>query len=385
LDIVERLKRRLALARLRRAVSRSPSPATFADLAERLISLGEVAEALRTAEEGLSLFPDEDRLAHVRSYAMKSRLSGRIRGLRDEIARRATPLAYAQLAGIYRELGDQAEALAIAADGAARFPLNEANFVVQGEIRAERFRRDLVARDAVTADEALTKVVRLNPQNVSARLLLAEIHWLAGDARGCRGHLREALAAGAVAADVRGFHDELEAECGAPDDAAPSFESLAEAVESARAFAGDPARFPAACARPAADAAPRRARCDADGARQAMAALGRIDGARNAVVLGRDGATLAEFAAFDGLATAGFVELVKDVHDVADDAGRRMDAGALVRVEIEGPCGNVTVSRSRGLTAAMLYTAPLRADRAGALLLDLIARTPASARGEVHA
>jgi predicted regulator of Ras-like GTPase activity (Roadblock/LC7/MglB family) len=116
-----------------------------------------------------------------------------------------------------------------------------------------------------------------------------------------------------------------------------------------------------------------------------MAALGRRKGTKNAVLLDTDGAAVADFAAADGLAPARFAELVKGVRDVADDASRRMDAGALVRVEIEGPCGNVTVVRARGLTAALHYAAPLRVDRACEVLQDLVARPPAAARGAVRA
>jgi tetratricopeptide (TPR) repeat protein len=383
--IVERLKRRFVLARLRRAAARSPSPSTYGALAERQIALGDVGDALRTAQDGLDRFPDSERLAHVCVYAKKGRLSGEIRRLRDEIARRATPLAYAQLAELYRELGSDVEALAIAAECAARFPLNEAGYVVQGEIRAERFRRDLVARDAAIADEALTKVVRLNPQNVAALLVLAEIRWLIGDAAGCRGRLREALAIAPAAHDVRTFLEELDAARCAEDEAIGAFDSLAETVEANRAFANDPSRFPAASERDTTGAEPSRAKCDAAGVRRTMAALEGSDGAKNAVLLDRDGGPLAEFAGKDGLAPARFVEMVKGVRDVADDASRRMDAGALVRVEIEGPCGNVTVVRSRELTAALLFTAPLRAERAGEVLRLLVARAPNGARRALRA
>jgi len=383
--IVERLKRWHELARLRRAARRSPAPASYGELAEKLISLGETGEALRTAEEGLSLFPDSERLDHVRAYARKGPLAGQIRTLREELATRPSPLAYARLAQIYRELGSHDDALATAADCAARFPLNETSHLVQGEIRVERFRRDMVARDATTADQALTKVVRLNPQNVAARMLLAEIHWLVGDARGCREHLRPALAISPSAEGVREFLDELDASAAAESDDPPSFESLAYDVESVRAFANDPSRFPAAAARDAGAGAEPRSGVDAARVRRAMAALGEHAGMRNAVLLDQDGASLAEFAGADGLAPARFVELVKGVRDVADDAGRRMDAGALVRVEIEGPGGNVTVTRARGLTVALLYAAPLRVERACEVVQDFLARTLASPPGGARA
>src|SRR5690242_6286151 len=112
---MERLKRWRGLARLRSQARRAPSPAVYGELAERLIALGEVEAAQRAAEEGLALFPDSERLAHVRLFAKKGRLAGRIRRLREELQRRPNPATYTQLAAIYRDLGSDEEALAIAA------------------------------------------------------------------------------------------------------------------------------------------------------------------------------------------------------------------------------------------------------------------------------
>src|SRR6185295_5937516 len=118
-------------------------------------------------------------------------------------------------------------------------------------------------------------------------------------------------------------------------------------------------RFPDPASRAASGAARQDARVDVGSVRSAMAALGGNAGVKNAVLLNKDGAPVAEFAGDGALASARFVELVQGVRDVADDAGRRMDAGALVRVEIEGPGGNVTVARPRGLTVGVLYGEPM--------------------------
>lgn len=382
--IVERLKRWSELARLRRAVRRRVSPASLGELAEKLIALGERDEALRTANEGLALFPDSERLAHVRGFALKARLSGEIRRLKEELARRPNPLTYSQLAQVYLELGSHDDALELAAECAERFPLNEASYLVQGEIRAERFRRDLVARDAVLAEAALSKVVRLNSHNVAARMHLAELHWLVGDAAECRTHLAEMLEAAPSAAEVRKFLAEIDARPGSREAATSSFEMLAEAVEANRAFANDVSRFPAPQARAAARAA-QRTTVDADRARSAMVVLGGNVGMKNAVLLDQDGASVADFQGQGGLAAGRFVELVTNVRDVADDASRRMDAGALVRVDIEGPGGSVAVARARGLTVAVLYAAPLRVERACEAVEEFVARAVAAPRSHARA
>jgi tetratricopeptide (TPR) repeat protein len=380
--LVERLKRWRGLARLRRQVRRAPSPSTFGGLAERLIALGEVDEALRVAEEGLELFPDSDRLAHVRLFAKKGRLSGQIRKLREDLQRRPNPLTYSQLAQIYRELGSHDEALSIAAECAERFPLNEAPYLIQGEIRIERFRRDMIAKDGAIAEAALKKVARLNAHNVTAHLHLAEIYYLVGLLPECRKHLRQVLTIMPAAKDVQDFLRDMDATPDAGSES-ESFEELVEKVEKNGAFANDPDRFPNPSAR---SSGPRaRTRIDEDRIRGEMASFGEHVGLKNAALLDKDGAVVADFADVAGLARGQFVELVTAIRDTADDASRRMDTGALARADIEGPGGNLVVVRVRGFTVAALYSDPLRSDAAAEIVQDFVARNIASSREEVRA
>ena len=107
LGILGKLQTSRDLAKLRRQARKAPSPASFGVLAERHVALGQIDQALRIAEQGLELFPNSERLASVRLFAKKKRLTGQIRKLREDLARRPSPVAYTQLAEIYRELGDQ--------------------------------------------------------------------------------------------------------------------------------------------------------------------------------------------------------------------------------------------------------------------------------------
>jgi predicted regulator of Ras-like GTPase activity (Roadblock/LC7/MglB family) len=116
-----------------------------------------------------------------------------------------------------------------------------------------------------------------------------------------------------------------------------------------------------------------------------MVVLGGNVGMKNAVLLDQDGASVADFQGEGGLAAGRFVELVANVRDVADDASRRMDAGALVRVDIEGPGGSVAVARARGLTVAVLYAAPLRVERACEAVEEFVARAVAAPRSHARA
>jgi tetratricopeptide (TPR) repeat protein len=377
---MERLKRWHGLARLKRQVRNAPSPAAVAELAERLIALGETDLALREAERGLEVFPDSERLLHIRTFAKKGRLSAQIRRLKEDLHRRPNALTYVQLAKIYRELGSQEEALSIAAECSERFPLNEAGYLVQGEIRAERFRRDLIAKDGIVAEAALSRVVRLNAANVTAHLLLAEIYWLVGMAAECRAHLAQVLETMPAAHEVQEF---LRATEGVSGPAEEAFEDLASKAERDGVPANDPALFPSHANRTG--AAKAQGPLDAEAVRGAIASLGEHDGMMNAVLCDREGNVVADFAGASGLPRGQFAELVSGIRGAADDASRRMDTGALVRAEIEGPGGNVTVSRVRGLTVAVLYKAPLRADRVWEVLQDFVAHHLASTREEAHA
>jgi Flp pilus assembly protein TadD/predicted regulator of Ras-like GTPase activity (Roadblock/LC7/MglB family) len=384
LALVERLKRWRGLSRLRRQARRAPSPATFGELAERLIALGDTDEALRAAEEGLDRFPDSERLAHVRLFARKGRLTGEIRRLRTVLARRPNPATYSQLARIYRELGSDDDALSIATECAERFPHDEASALVQGQIRIERFRRDMIPKDGVIAETALRKVLRLDGNNVKAHLLLGEICWLVGMQEECRRHLRQVLAITPAEHDVQEF---LRAMDGTSDagPAQESFEQFAEKVEDDGAFANDPARFPGVPTPDAGGRARPAARIDGERVGAEMTALGEHEGVGNAVLLGRDGLVIADLAREGGLSRPRFAELVAGIRAVADDASRRMDMGVLVRAEIESPGGSITVTRVSGLTLALMYADPLRSERAWELLEDFVAVNLASSREAAHA
>jgi predicted regulator of Ras-like GTPase activity (Roadblock/LC7/MglB family) len=236
----------------------------------------------------------------------------------------------------------------------------------------ERFRRDLIAKDGVIAESAMRQVIRLNSHNVAAHLRLAELYHLVGMRAECAKHLRHVLAASPGAAGVQEFL----AGPGAADEgavSAESFEECASNVQGNGAFAGSPAAFPSTRSGGAPQAAPAAVSIDADALREAMAAFGERDGVRNAVLLDKDGAIVADYTRAGGIARAAFAELVAAVRDAADDASRRMDTGALVRADVEGPGTNIVLTRVRGITMALLYAEPIRPDAAWEIVQEFTA------------
>jgi len=103
------------------------------------------------------------------------------------------------------------------------------------------------------------------------------------------------------------------------------------------------------------------------------------------VLLDRAGKVLAEHADDAGLSRDDFAHLVREIRRTADQTSRRMDAGALVRAEIESPAGDLTVVRVQRLTVAALYSEPLRAEGVWEMLQDVTARNISTPQAVAHA
>ncbi len=359
------------MTRLRNQVRSAPSPTSYAGLAERLVASDELDEALQVAEEGLSRFPDAERLAQVRLYAMKGQRAGRIRELKEDVRRQPTPEAFTELAEIYRELKSYDEALDMATRCSQRYPQHEGPHLIQGEIRLERFVKDKVANDGLLAKQSLDEVLRLNPHSPKAHLLLGELDYLVGDIESCRTHLRQVLTLLPSAREVQEFLRDTDARPAGQGDS-PEFKDLAELVEKSSAFANPVDAFPRTRAQ--GGAAARSLAIDTVGLRAEVARFGDHDGLRNALILDASSAVMADFSGADGLPRDAFSALVASIGSTADGASRRMDIGTLVRAEIFGPTGNLTVARLRGLTIAILYATPLRAASVWDLTQDFVAR-----------
>jgi predicted regulator of Ras-like GTPase activity (Roadblock/LC7/MglB family) len=381
-SIGDSLRRWRDLARLRARVRRTPSPSAYGELAERLIAVGSVGDALATAEEGLQRFPDSERLANVRLFAKRGRVTGRIRRLRDDVQRRPTPVVYSQLVDVYREIGSIDEALQTAQECAERFPLNESPHLLQGEIRLDRFVSDLIARDAILAEQALRRVVRINSRNLRAHTLLAELSWLVGDEGGCRRHLRSVLALSPADTGVQDLLRDLGGDDAAEPGVAAAFEDLARAVEESGALARPAERFPGSTRASKGEGRSRSAHLDIDGLKAHVVDLGSQPGVQASIVLDRDGSILADTGSGGAGSRRQFADLVLALCATADDASRRMDTGALVRAEIESPSGSVTVTRVRNVTVGVRFDGTLRAERVWDVLQDFVARNLVADDGE---
>ncbi len=323
------------------------------------------------AESGLAVFPSNERLERVRTFAKKQELSGRLRHLKQETRLRPSPEAYTELATIYRDLGDDGAAMETAAICAKRYPRHEGPHLITGQLRLDRFVRDKVAKDVVLAHEALERVLTIDKHSTRASLMLAEIHYLVGDMRRCREHLQQVVA---LMPSARHVHAFLRAGEGRTrDDSDPGLRSLAERVEQRGEFANPVSGFPRTGESGGGPAA-RKLKLDTSGLRAQLGALGNERGIANVIVMDREGDVLADHAGASGMDREDFCELVASIGETSDDASRRMDIGTLVRAEIVGPGANLTVARLRSLTVAVLYNEPLKPDEVWTRVQDFVAR-----------
>lgn len=392
--MIKKVRQFREVNRLRRAAHRNPSPASIGLLAERFISLGRTDDAWRVAEEGMRRFPTSERLNAVRTFAKKERLKSEIQKLRRDLSERPTPAVYSRLAEIYRELGNLDQALGICEQCVERFPLNENPYLIIGEIRLARFFQDLVAFDGLEAERQLRRVVKLNGQNLKAHLLLAQIYFAVGATDAMKTHLDLAITLSPDNRELPKFAKdfELKAEQFAVHSERPrtaaeveeddldddfddpvSVEDQVRAVESRGSFRFRPETFPAWRLLDG-GAGAVLARLDVEKLKQNIREISDRSGVANAVILDRDGESLADAAETEGLTRRQFAELVMEVQKTAEDVSRRMDVGTFHWCTVEGAFGGISIARVKGISLGVKYGATVRADRAHEVLEEFAAR-----------
>ena len=375
--LLDRLKRVQEVAALRRRARRNPSPPAYAALCDRCVAVGRLDTALEAAEEGLRRFPDSDRLQQVRTFVLRKQNGSEIRRLRQIVSRRPTEGAFTELVELYRSLGGDEDALAVARRAVEQFPRCERAHVLAAEIRLERFLVGRVAQDAVEADSALAAVLALNPNHVKAHVLSAQLRHLLGDVADVRRHVQTTLAAmpGAdvLVAFVNGLPDDYEAQ---PRNAA----RLARSVEREDAFARPPHEFPALPGYTAPLDGVDTVEADVENLARAVVELAELPGVLNAALVDSEGTPVAESSSSsprrprEPLTPAAFASVTHSVELLADAATKRLDLGRLVCAEIEGHDGNLTVVRVGDVSGALFWSDPMRAEQASAVLAECRAR-----------
>ena len=384
-SVLEKLRKISDLRRLRAAVKRDPTPAAFADLAERYISLGKARDARKAATSGLAVFPTSERLTAISTFLRKDNLKAEITHLKKQTGENPSPAVFIRLAQCYQELGDHERTLAICNECSSRYPLNEHPYLVAGEMHTQRFFQHLSGNDGIEGEALLRRALRLNGQNLDARLLLAQIYYSIGALDYLDQELAEIRRLSADFEDLMVFRsanrEPAEAEAEESSTPSPSMVERIRLIESRGEFVNPPWEFPSSALTTPAGIIRTGAQVDEKRVSQNVVDLANHDGVTGVAAIGPDGTTLA--AAEDSTASAidDFPVLVAEILSTACDATRRMEFGELDWCMLEGEFGGIAINHLKEISLAAAFKRPLKSGSARRLVGEFAARS-CSADGE---
>ena len=337
----------LRLFRLRRQARKHPSPAAWAALSERYLAMGNAEEAYSVAEEGVRDFPTSERLHALRRLIQKESLRERVKSLRQSLRRRPDPYLYARLADVFRQLGELSKAESIAEECKTRFPCDENPYLVIGEIRSGRFKKELMARDGRLAIENLERAVSLNPDNLKGRMQLAELYAALGANSRALPHLLHLAEATPDDERIRG----LIAEVGSRPVEEGELNALLRSAERKRRT---PYPFHGADSQPGgAEAAAGGPPVEPAAIRRSAAALYGIRDLKGLYVA-CDATGPVEVKEDPSLAVNAFSRSAAKILKAAEASSRKMDMGGFSQGFLEGSFGRIVLRRTQGLEVALL-------------------------------
>lgn len=164
----------------RAEMMRARSPYEVARFVEKCIDLKALDAALEEAEKGLKEFPNSEALLDAYKHLIRVKCDDDLKVYRHEVKTQPSPKAYYRLACLYKEMRDYDQAIELARKGVDLYPEFEGNYIVLGDIRYERFQRDLRASDGLVAIELFEKAADLNHENYRLMFQLAEIYQAVG-------------------------------------------------------------------------------------------------------------------------------------------------------------------------------------------------------------
>ena len=347
----------------------NPSPETIAALSQKYIELGQLDKAIQTADNGLKTFRNSQKLRDIVAFVRKKQSQDTVKHLRDEIRVKPSPNAYAQLAGIYRDLGDIDQALDLLAECTERFTDDQSAYSMLGQIRLDNFLQEVIAYDGVHAWKALQKVKGLNPEDSASRMATAQLFYAVGANAMSVQELRDELEKNPTALDLKGFLEEV----GSPPplDKDVTVESLIERCEETGALVNSLKGFPRVKPGVA-------RRTGAPPKINTVAAMSKVQelagtpGLANLAILDREGRAIASLRADDAPQSEAFREVAWGIVVVAWEGCRRMDIGSFVKGTLSFPGGGISFVRRRGTTFALGFADPMKQERVAALLEDLV-------------
>ncbi|MHC5035969.1 MAG: tetratricopeptide repeat protein [Planctomycetota bacterium] len=360
----ENLRKKRELLKLERQVEQNPTPSNMSMLAERYIHMGELDKAFEIAQQGVRAFPNSEKVLRTFRYIKKMQLQAKIRDLNTIIQKNPNPVAYGQLAMIYKDLGETHKAVDICTELTNKFPLSENSYLIIGEIRYQRFHEDLLAKDGQLTIENLEKALELNSSNYKALLLSAEIYVEIGLLDKAVRNLRQILEFAPTDDRVH----RLLAECEELAASTPSIDDdeqewLFIQVENRRQFTNI-IRGPEMEKMIVATAGPSVVQytINQEILKRQINALAKMPGLMGAIALDKETGKILADRIVLRVKKQDLEEMVKTVFRVSQNASLRMDVGSLNAGRVSGPFGSLHLVAVEGILVAILVDAQTKPD-----------------------
>ncbi|MHC4779549.1 MAG: tetratricopeptide repeat protein [Planctomycetota bacterium] len=360
----ENLRKKRELLKLERQVEQNPTPSNMATLAERYIHIGEVDKAFEIAQQGVNAFPNSEKVLRTFRYIKKSQLQAKIRELNLIIQKNPNPVAYGQLAMIYKDLGETHKAVEICNDLTHKFPLSENSFLIVGEIRYQRFHEDLLAKDGQLAIENLEKALGLNASNYKALLLSAEIYIAIGLLDNASRNLSQILEFAPTDDRVRRLlaeSKELANQLPPVDD--DEQEWLFIQVENRRQFTNiiQGPEFERMIV-PTAGPSSVKYTINQDILKRQVNSMAKMPGLMGVIALEKESGKVLADRIVLRVKKQDLEEMVKTIFRVSQNASLRMDVGSLNSGRVTGSFGNLNIVVLEGILFAVLTDTQTKPD-----------------------
>ena len=316
-----------AVESARNDMNRARSPFEVSRFVEKCIELKALDPALEEAEKGLKEFAGSEALLEAYKHLIRVKCDDDLKAYRNEVKTQPSPKAYYRLACLYKEMRDHDQAIELARKGVELYPDYEGNYIVLGDIRYERFQRDLRASDGMVAIELFEKAADLNHENYRLLYQLSEIYQAVGAREIAIEKLNAILA---FAPDDANALRALDTVQRMKPSKAKTLKEILQDFERKAAQAGSKSRESGFLA--------QKYLRNPDHLARKLRSLERIEGFQRALVLGSAGEVM---ASYPGGADENrkYAESLRDMFDAAIDCCLRMDISTFEKGFFESPGG----------------------------------------------
>lgn len=356
MGLFDNLKLKRELERLEEAVRKSPSPANYCALIKKYRDSEEkdkAEKALFWAQQGIEQFPDADDVFELYFRLRKTEVQKEIETLTQVIQTRPTPVAYAQLAEIYKDLREEETALKYCRQAIQKFPQDDSPYLIIGQLRLRRFYKDYIAKDGHLALENLEKASQINSRNYKSLLSMAKLYLQIGALTKARQKLKNILLFAPEDGDVKNL---IELSTKIPKPAHEDVDILLQIVEQERKLYHylDTTQQESVSSPPVEEIVQALESC--------QNILEKNAGILCLLICDKDGNLISHYAR-EGADFNTYYEVASSIFQNVQDSSRQMDFGRFQRGQIEGPFGNICLIGTKGIAFTSFCTPAVKPEQ----------------------